>query len=120
MKKFIVRGANWEVEIELPEDILGNNDFLFYEAATQAIETLFKQMKDPEFDSTEKPSIGSTIQVAIFGYDIKNIFEPDVRDKFIEYMQGGFLKILPSPLVLANAGKYTQADFLKNLIENDK
>lgn len=115
MNSYIVRGPNWRIDVELSSDIIGDKDYLFHEAATQAIELIFRSFDNNDFDHKNKPKIGTNIQVALEGYDLVDAS----KDTVLSYMKAGLLKLIPSPIILANAGKYVQADFLKQIIENE-
>lgn len=120
MRDYIVRGPNWRIDVELSEDIIGDKSYMFYEAATQAIELIYRSLEDKDnaFFGEKRPKLGQFIQVALKGYDI-NSKDPELLDLMTAYIESGLVHLIPSDLILANAGKYSQAEFLKNIIENE-
>lgn len=107
---FVVRGPNWNVDISLDF----NDKFSYIEAASRALESLFKKIESDDSNLDNKPSIGQYLQVALKEYDISL---DSNKILFSKYLDMGYIQFLDSVLILANIGKHAQSNFLKTLIE---
>lgn len=124
MTYYVVRGPNWKIDIKITEDF-DSEDYAYVEAATQAIELIYSDEDTIILsDNGQSPKFTSVVQVAKHEHDVKIPIPEDedtaeLRDLAELNVVNGLIRFLATPLILANAGRYAQAEFLKGIIEND-
>lgn len=124
MTCYVVRGPNWKILIKMKESFDDEN-YEYVEAATQAIEHIYSDSEDIVLnDDHDTPKFTAVIQVARHEHDIPIPIPDDesteeLNDLANIYLRDGYIRFLSTPLLLANAGRYDQAEFLKGIIEKD-
>jgi|TARA_R110000787_G_scaffold17748_2_gene55102 hypothetical protein len=123
MINYVVRGPNWKININISEPF--DSDYAYVEAATRAIEKIYNDDPTVElFNDDETPKFTSVIQVSMKEHDITipildSTKSEGLKELAEENVVNGLIRFLGTPLILANAGRYAQAEFLKGIIEND-
>ena len=90
-----------------------------------AIEKIYNDDPTVElFNDDETPKFTSVIQVSMKEHDITipildSTKSEGLKELAEENVVNGLIRFLGTPLILANAGRYAQAEFLKGIIEND-
>ena len=124
MIPFIVRGPNWKISIDIEDSL--EPKYQHVKAATRAIERLYEELKkddtlgiSPE-NSEDRPKFTTTTQVCKKEYDVEfptpEVSEEDA-EKINEKIKRGFIQFIFTPKLLANAGQFERAEFLKGIIE---
>lgn len=122
MIDFVVRGPNWKIDIKLNIDF-GDETFSYVEAATQAIEQIYSDYPPETLDGTTC-KFTPVIQVSKKEHDIKiPLPKSEQTEENIQHanslIEDKLIKFVFTPYVLANAGRFSQAEFLKEIIENE-
>lgn len=110
---FIVRGPDWKREIEI-KNCSGQNFYDYVEAATLVIESIY--------NNKENRILGSSAitQVSLSGFDIDSRCVSATEEELSELEENvklGKIKFISTPIILANAGLYNEAETLKYLID---
>ncbi len=122
MNNYVVRGPNWKIYIDLSEQF-DNVDYEYYEAATRAIELIYSGKI--ETNDEQNPRFSIVLQVSTVNDDLEisiDSTEEEMEEALLtinEHINNGLIRFISTPLILANAGRYSQAEFLKTYIEEN-
>lgn len=110
MNWFVVRGPGWDFPIELKRRS-GDDALDYVEAATKVIEYIYSTGKNKTLGNS------GVMQVSLSGYDMDaRTLSGEDLELMEEHVRNGFIKFIFTPIVLANAGYYNDAEALKYLI----